>query len=74
MTWSTLKKSITVRAGAVAAVGLLCEIAGRALGRFDVVSADTASLLRYSGESVFALAMGVMVYGLRRALGGNESK
>lgn len=69
-----LPRSLTVRAGLAAGAGLLLEVISRVLDRLDLVSDATGDVLRLSGQGIVALALPVLVYGLRRALGAEPPK
>ncbi len=65
-------RSLTIRAGMVVGLGLATEVLSRVLDRWDLVADTTADVLRYSGQGLVALAVPVVLIGIRRALG--ESK
>lgn len=69
-----LPRSLTVRAGLAAGAGLLLEVISRVLDRLDLVSDATGDVLRLSGQGIVALALPVLVYGMRRALGAEPPK
>lgn len=69
-----LPRSLTVRAGLAAGAGLLLEVISRVLDRLDLVSDATGDVLRLSGQGIVALALPVLVYGMRRALGVEPPK
>ena len=69
-----LPRSLTVRAALVVGAGLLLEVISRVLDRLDLVSDATGDVLRLSGQGIVALALPVLVYGMRRALGAEPPK
>ena len=69
-----LPRSLTVRAGLAAGAGLLLEVISRVLDRLDLVSDATGDVLRYAGQGAVALALPVVVYGFRRALGVDKGQ